>query len=331
MGTKGDFRRCSSGLRAVTVAALALGIAPLGAAPQSLSDAWWTGPLLAPNAATLPVGHVYLEPYLYDALPYARLDAAGRSRPAPYANNFGSLTYLSYGWRRRLTVGIIPRFGYARPADAPGSSGVGIGDLTVQAQYRLTPLDPHSPVPIASINLQETLPTGRYQRLGRFSDGLGAGAYTTTLSLYFMSYFWLPNGRILRARLDLSYARSSRVALQGRSVYGTPAGFQGEAWPGDSAFGDLGLEYSLSRHWVLACDLWAEQDAATRVGGTVHAAGAPARYASNTGVGRVLYVAPAFEYNWSARLGVIFGVRVTAAGRNQTATVTPVAALSYFD
>jgi len=114
-------------------------------------------------------------------------------------------------------------------------------------------------------------------------------------------------------------------------VYGTPVGFQGEAWPGESAFGDLGLEYSLSRHWVLACDLWAERDAATGVGGVVRASGPPARYASNTGVGRVLYVAPALEYNWSARLGVIFGVRVTAAGRNQTATVTPVAALSYFD
>ena len=331
MGTRKHFGWLSPGLRVVMVAALALRIAPLGAAPQPLSDAWWTGPLLAPNAATLPAGHVYLEPYLYDSMPYASLDAAGRSRPARYANNFGSLTYLSYGWSRRLTVGMIPRFGYSRPTDAPGSSGVGIGDLTVQAQYRLTPLDPHSRVPIASINLQETLPTGRYQHLGRFSDGFGAGAYTTTLSMYFMSYFWLPNGRILRARLDLSYARSNHVALQGRSVYGTPAGFQGEAWPGDSAFGDLGLEYSLSRHWVLACDVWAERDATTRLEGIVRASGAPARYASNTGVGRVLYVAPAFEYNWSARLGLIFGARVTAAGRNQTATVTPVAALSYFD
>jgi len=43
-----------------------------------------------------------------------------------------------------------------------------------------------------------------------------------------------------------------------------------------------------------------------------------------------LFVAPALEFNWSARLGIIFGARVMVAGRNETATATPVAAFSYF-
>ena len=29
---------------------------------QSLDDAWWTGPMLAPSAATLPRGHFLIEP-----------------------------------------------------------------------------------------------------------------------------------------------------------------------------------------------------------------------------------------------------------------------------
>ena len=29
---------------------------------QSLDDAWWTGPMLAPSAATLPQGHFLIEP-----------------------------------------------------------------------------------------------------------------------------------------------------------------------------------------------------------------------------------------------------------------------------
>ena len=32
-------------------------------ARQSLSDAWWTGPIAAAGADTLPPGHVLFEPY----------------------------------------------------------------------------------------------------------------------------------------------------------------------------------------------------------------------------------------------------------------------------
>jgi hypothetical protein len=31
---------------------------------QALDNAWWTGPMLAPSAATLPRGHFLIEPYL---------------------------------------------------------------------------------------------------------------------------------------------------------------------------------------------------------------------------------------------------------------------------
>lgn len=322
--------------RAAALAAMVLAVGPLAAAqnagipPEALSDAWWTGPLLAPNAATLPRGHFYFEPYLYDSMPYAEFDAQGRAHPAPYQNVFGSLSYLNYGLTDRVTIGMIPRFGYVKSADGPSSSGPGVGDLTLQAQYRLTPIEPHSRIPIASINVQETLPLGRYDRLDRISDGFGSGAVTTTLSTYFMWYFWLPTGRILRTRLDLSYAFASRVALADVSVYGTPRGFRGHAQPGDTVFGDLAFEYSLTRNWVLACDFWAERDGNTRVSGTIAGPGPALSFASDTGVGRVLYAAPALEYNWTSRLGVILGARVVAVARNETGTVTPVAAISYF-
>ncbi|HET9783938.1 MAG TPA: hypothetical protein VFP94_03150, partial [Terriglobales bacterium] len=60
-----------------------------------------------------------------------------------------------------------------------------------------------------AINLQETLPTGRFDRLdGRSSAGYGAGSYATTLSLYTQDYFWLPTGRILRMSRQLGGALS---------------------------------------------------------------------------------------------------------------------------
>src|SRR5438874_9391571 len=50
------------------VCALVVSSAAAAAADQSREDAWWTGPMLAPSAATLPTGHMLLEPYLFDVM-----------------------------------------------------------------------------------------------------------------------------------------------------------------------------------------------------------------------------------------------------------------------
>ena len=50
---------------------------------QSREDAWWTGPMLAPSAATLPSGHMLIEPYLFDVMSDGRFDANGTRQSAP--------------------------------------------------------------------------------------------------------------------------------------------------------------------------------------------------------------------------------------------------------
>jgi len=52
--------------------------------------------------------------------------------------------------------------------------------------------------------------------------------------------------------------------------------------------------------------------------------------ASSSGASRSLSVAPALEYNFTGRIGVIAGAKVTVAGRNTTAVVIPVAAVNMF-
>src|SRR6185437_3370285 len=98
---------------------------PSSVVQQSLTDAWWTGPMLAPSAATLPPGHVLIEPYVYDV-------------SAPHASTFGSRSYIIYGLRNRLSVGAIPIVGYTRMNAGPSSSSLELGDFTLLAQYRLT-------------------------------------------------------------------------------------------------------------------------------------------------------------------------------------------------
>ncbi len=287
---------------------------------ESLTDAWWTGPMLAPSAGTLPPGHFLIEPYLYVIT-------------APHANSFGSRSYIVYGLANRFSIGVIPVFGFNQVSDGPSSSGVGLGDFSLMGQFRLTQFHPGSWVPTTSINLQETFPTGKYDRLGtRPSDGLGAGAFSTTVSFYSQTYFWMSTGRILRMRFNASQTFSSGVTVNGVSVYGTDPGFHGRASPGSSTSLDLAGEYSLTRHWVLALDAVYAQSATTRVSGydvlrADSAVTVPGVHLSS-GASAAFAFAPAVEYNWCSSMGVLLGVRLVPRGLNTAATVTPAIAIN---
>src|SRR5438045_8876379 len=81
--------------------------AAAAAAEQSREDAWWTGPMLAPSAATLPQGHLLVEPYLFDVMTDGRFDTKGTWHTSSREHDIGSLSYILYGLTDRLSVGLI--------------------------------------------------------------------------------------------------------------------------------------------------------------------------------------------------------------------------------
>ncbi len=84
-------------------------------APRRDDDAWWTGPILASSASTLPKGRALIEPYLYDAKPYGVIDGEGKRPRRPGLRHLRLADpYLLYGVTDTFTAGVIPRFGYAR-------------------------------------------------------------------------------------------------------------------------------------------------------------------------------------------------------------------------
>jgi len=286
---------------------------PAMAEPQSPDDAWWTGPMLANSAHTLPTGHMLIESYLYDAI-------------SGQANSVNSLTYLLYGVTDRLTIGLVPTAGYNSVRGGPDSSGVQLGDTQLRAQFGLTGLDMAEGVPDLAIALIETVPTGRHDRLGaRSVNGFGNGAYTTALAFYSQMLFRMPNGRLLRTRLDLSQSISRKTTVEDVSVYGTGLGFRGHARPGNGFSADAAFEYSLTRNWVLALDVIYN-----------HGNEAIARGAQNgktivlsSGTSDSLGLAPAIEFSWTPNIGVLAGVRIIPKGHNTPASVTPAIAINY--
>lgn len=120
-------------LLAVTWGRAAAGEAQPGSCElrHPMTDAWFTGPMLANTAATAPRGHSLVEPYLYDVTTQGAFAANGKLHSAPHANSYGSLTYIIYGITDTLAFGVIPTAGYTAPSHGPSSAGPGMGDVTL--------------------------------------------------------------------------------------------------------------------------------------------------------------------------------------------------------
>ncbi len=303
--------RCMLGLVFVNAWA-ALSLARAEDAPQSLDDAWWTGPLVAYSAHSLPQGHILIEPYLYDVT-------------SKHTDSFHSFTYFLVGATDRLTVGVAPDIAYNSVRGGADSSGVHLGDTTLRAQYMITAMDPTNGIPDLALAVLQNLPTGKYDRLDRAGDGFGGGSYATTVALYSQMAWWMPSGRLLRTRLNLSETFSPRVPVSDASVYGTDPGFLGHAQPGNQFSTDAAFEYSLTRNWVLALDLLYNHGNATVARGLQGTNALHLNFGSSDGYG----FAPAVEYNFTSNLGVLVGVRVFPDSHGTTSTVTPAVALNY--
>ena len=290
--------------------------APVGSRPVAPDEAWWTGPIAASSADTLPRGHVLIEPYLYDV----RL---------PGGDYLGSLTFILYGLTDRLTVGAIPTFGSARSRGSASRRRVAVNDLTLQAQFRLHRATVGELVPTLAVLLQRGVAIGRYDRLGADPDiGIGSGIAPTTLGINAQRIDRLPSGRALRTRVNLARSLPSNGQVRDASIFGTPTGFVGSARVGPITTADLSVEYSVTRRFALAADVIARWTGPVATTGRVAAAGSQSGFASVIPAGQSFSVAPAVEYSWTGSRGVLLGVRWTAAGRGHAASVTPVIAFN---
>ncbi|HWI77213.1 MAG TPA: hypothetical protein VNS53_09065 [Sphingomicrobium sp.] len=286
--------------------------ADVGLWQGTMESARWTGPMLASNAETLPQGHFYTEPYFYDVI--------SRGEHSP-----GSSGFYQYGLTDSFTVGFQPSFAFGtrKPNREPA-----IGDFKLLSQLRLTHFTPRHRVPTIALVLNAVLPTGKYDRLGDRKDGHGSGSFAPEIGVNVQQYFMLPNGRLLRGRINVLKQFPFRTDVVGRSVYGTRPDFRGHAKPGSKTTLIGAVEYSLTNEWVLALDVEFDHWGKTRVVGRE---GADAPLVSRTSPASWnLGFAPAVEYNMSPTTGVLFGVWIVPKGHNTPASITPAIAISRF-
>ena len=277
----------------------------------AMQSARWTGPLLASNAETLPSGHFYTEPYFFDVI------SGGDHHP-------GSSGFYQYGLLDNWTVGVQPFFSLGTQKY---NRDLAIGDFKLLSQVRLSHFTPEHRVPSVAIVTNLVIPTGKDDHLSALKQGHGSGSFAPEIGVNVQQYFLLGNDRLLRARINVLKQFPMRHEVSGRSVFGTDANFRGHARPGSKTTLIGGAEYSLSREWVLALDVEADFWGKTKVtgrdgGGPVVSQTSPKSW--NVGF------APAVEYNWSDRAGVIVGIWVVPKGHNTQSSVTPAVAIQRF-
>ena len=304
---------------------------PAEAAPyldDTVQGQWFTGSLEAPSPALPNAGILAIEPYaIYTGDTGAFNSGWGHYSVPNNLNQLESETLLKYSITDRLSVQALPSFNYAWNG-LYNSSGtdLGMGDLQTEVQYRIIDGNHKTGSPSVTLGLGMTFPTGDYNNLSNPLNGFGAGAYKVQEELLFQSLFdtWRDHPMRVRVWGDL-YEPVGDVPVQNISVYGTSPGFHGQANPGLAADWGIGVEYGLNQRWVLALDLVQNYAVGFRLNGTNVAGNA---VNANSGSSTSIALAPAIEYNFSSRVGLIAGVEFSAAGRNTPSYIAPQIALS---
>jgi hypothetical protein len=281
---------------------------------------WLTGPLIAPSSHVTPVGQYSMEPY------YVFVDYYG------FYNSDWKVLKGHHFWVHQLQIffstGLTSWMGFAISPQAAvqrtqGVNSLVFNDLSMGFDFQILTDTEDNYLPAVKLGIREVFPTGKYQHLRaskHSTDAGGTGAFQTEFILATSRLIHLRNEIWLNLRWTFACSISSRVHVHGRNYYGDSIGANGYVYPPFAYGWDFAFELTLSRNWALACDL---------VGGY----GTKRRFKGYAGVDEVFglpfimtrgsqafyQLAPALEYNFTERLGVIAGAWLSLAGRNTLA------------
>jgi hypothetical protein len=293
-----DLKRCATILSLLLCMRAAAEVTP-----------WFTGTLLAPSGYIVPEGYYNIEPYLFATNVTGVYDREWRSRhqPSYWLNDFQ--LEVQVGMTKKTSFFIFPQAFYNYDH---GAHALNVGDLALGVQYQLHTEHPNQWYPAVKFVLQELLPTGKYQKLNphkKSMDGMGLGTYQTSAALCFSRLSHLGGIHYCNTHFSIGYGIGTVAHVKGLNTYGGDQKTRGKVKPGNVLSAILGFELSLTRQIALALDILNLYANKTHFSGKT-------RLPVGIGSSNQFSLAPAIEYNFNEKSGLIAGLWFTAAGRN---------------
>lgn len=313
------------------------------------------GPLNVNSGHVLNPGTSDIQILLQNLSAPAIYDSSGTAVPIPVALTENVLAHYGFSIVPRVDFSLNMLFTNNR-SDGSASSGLGDSMMILgfqvleQNTHRFQPnfkLTLHQLFPTGRYDQLNPSLFG--------TDATGIGSYQTSLGLNFDFLTPLSGEHYLKTYINVIGTYSCDTQLSGNSVYGGDIDTLGRMSPGNAILSSLAAEYTLDKNWVAAMDGMFLSQNPSQYQGIVgsdpasfnplitaytnslspHPSAAisiikalaqhrirPTRHniqgASNIGSGNLteISLAPALEYNFSDRFGIMFSTWFTVYGKN---------------
>jgi hypothetical protein len=231
------------------------------------AEPWFTGPLLAEPAETIPLGHWNFQIFNFSTFSDSIYGTDGRNLKTDPNSNIQILPQLTYGVADDLDFELDPIFIQNKTS---GKTYNSIGDTTVILGMQVLRQKENLLKPDLRVTLEEILPSGRYDNLieeNHGTDALGMGSYQTSLVFNFQHMRHLIKEHYLNSHLSFSYLYASSVHIHGISTYGGNAFTRGDVKPGSVFTLDIAEELNLTQNWGIVLEGFIQYQQADRFKG----------------------------------------------------------------
>lgn len=301
--------------------------------PQhAFAGPWFTGPLLAPAGHTVPTGHTNFEMYGVNVFSDGFYNDSRQFIQRPLFRTFVANPIITHGYSDWLDVQLSVPYAFS---STRAQNDNRLADVSLALGFQLLEQKEAQNKMDLRLLVQEVFPTGRYNHLNPNllgTDATGLGSYQTMLGLNFQYLRQVFETHYLRTRLILSHLYYSPVRVMGFNSYGGAADTYGTINTGGENDVDLAFEYTLTQNWVAVMEAYVSKGKGSTFNGflTIARIGGPADATIGSGDFVETALAPALEYNFTEKIGVIGGVWFPVNGRNTPHYMTYMLALNAF-
>ncbi|CCB90259.1 hypothetical protein [Simkania negevensis] len=285
---------------------------------QEPYEPYFSGSILALPATNMKQGQSTFAPYVVFSNTYGEYkswwNVEGDSNQSAINPFFEYLYGITDNIGIELYVSFISSF-------KKGQSATHFQDSIAVLGFQISNDIPGTWIPDFRIDLEEIIPTGKYQKLDPKKlgiDATGQGSWQTGFDFIVQKKFPTKN-HFLLLKWTLGYIFPASVHVRNLNAYGGGPGTKGKANPGKTLNMFFSGEYSITQNWVFAFDLFFFRQGKATFSGkkgknsddTLQKIGLPYSYQ--------LSFAPQIEYNFSPNSGILIGFWASLIGKNTAA------------